>query len=169
MSLLASVGAVLLAVAGCAEPGSSGATASESGGPDPTAPRTGEPHTGRDGPSDVAPAVEPEDRPGEARIQEGEPLPEDRVDGRALPENHPRKVNLASSGTVLAIVATESGCGRAAAELVEETARHVIVELSETQPESPGEVMCTMDIRHPTVRVALAEPLGQRDVVLRRT
>lgn len=153
------VAVLLLGAAGCAG-SAGGAAGSETGGA-----RTDRTSTPRGEPIPVAPAIEPDPVPGEARIQPGEPLPAERVDTSALPRNYPRKVNLASGGDVLAVVARESDCGQAAVEIVEQNARRVVLLLTEITAARAGP--CTSDIRLPTVTARLDEPLGNRTVELR--
>jgi hypothetical protein len=92
-------------------------------------------------------------------------VPASRIDASALPEGYPQEVYTGNGGTVLSIKAQEGGCGHAFAQRAQESARQVVVTLSET-PAEPGEV-CTMDIRNPVVTVPLKAPLGERTVVLK--
>lgn len=170
------LGVLLLGAAGCAEPGSSaGSQGPETGSgradrastpPGEPSPSVGE-RRSSDTFSDaaVAPAIEPDPVPGDARIQPGEPLPPERLDTSALPRNYPRKVNVISGGQALAVVARESGCGQATVEIVEQTARRVVLLFKEVNAQGQGP--CATDIRMPTVTVWLDEPLGSRTVELR--
>ena len=162
--LAVSVGVVVLLVAACDGPQPRGSNEPGGSAGSSMPPTTERARPGGSG-SAVAPKIEPSELPGDARVVEGTPLPPERIDGTALPRNYPRKVHVTGDGTSLAIVAKEGGCGKAAAEVVGQTAREVTVVLVETMPE--GQVACTMEVRFPTVTVELAEPLGKREVVLR--
>ncbi|MGH3449672.1 MAG: hypothetical protein ACRDQW_02895 [Haloechinothrix sp.] len=98
---------------------------------------------------------------------ERQSVPARQIDGSALPKGYPREAVTHRNGRILEITAQESGCAQASAELVEENRREVTVLLVHTVPS--GDVMCTMDIRYPTVSVELDEPLGARTVVLEPT
>lgn len=94
-----------------------------------------------------------------------EPVPPERVDATSLPASFPKDVGTSQRGRMLVIRAQEGGCGKASAELPQQNARQVTVNLVETKP--GGNPMCTMDIRYPTLTVQLAQPLDERSVVLR--
>jgi hypothetical protein len=91
------------------------------------------------------------------------PVPQERIDGSALPEGFPKDV--AATDRTLAVKAQEGGCGKASAEVKSQSPSAVELTLVETQPAVPQ--ACTMDIRYPTVSVTLDQPLGERKVVLR--
>ncbi|GAA3531077.1 hypothetical protein GCM10022222_12660 [Amycolatopsis ultiminotia] len=95
------------------------------------------------------------------------PVPAGKLDAAALPKQYPREVYTGNGGTILVVRAEEGGCGHALGQAVEQTAQHVVVDLSETKAK-PGQ-MCTMDLRHPVISVALAAPLGERTVVLEKS
>jgi hypothetical protein len=90
------------------------------------------------------------------------PVPQERIDGTALPEGFPKSVTV--TDRTLAVQAQEGGCGKASAEVKSQTSSAVEIALVETQPAVPQ--ACTMDIRYPTVSVNLDQPLGERTVVL---
>jgi hypothetical protein len=92
-------------------------------------------------------------------------VPPAKLDVSNLPTDYPREVYVTADGKSLYLRAQEGGCGRAAAQVRTETAQAVVVDLLETQSNLRGQ-MCTMDIRYPLVSVPLAEPLGQRQVIL---
>lgn len=118
----------------------------------------------------VLPAPPTANPPGKPRltVPEGStPVPAAQIDATALPAGFPREVWTANGGTVLNIRAQEGGCGHALGEAAEQTAGHVVVNLSETKAQTGR--MCTMDIRYPVISVVLAAPLDQRTVVLKTT
>lgn len=96
-----------------------------------------------------------------------DPVPAGKLDAAALPKQFPREVYTANGGTILVVRAEEGGCQHALGEAVEQTPQHVVVNLSETKAETGK--MCTMDLRHPVISVALAAPLGERTVVLKKS
>lgn len=167
--MVAGIGALLLAVSACADPASSGEedvghTARPKSSKSVPG-ETGEPS--RPSGYTVAPAIEPDTAPGADRLQEGDELPDERIDESALPEKFPRKVSVAESGHVLNVVARERGCGQASAELVEQAAKRVTVLVVETKPADSAQRECRSGLRYPTVSVSLDEPLGDRAVELR--
>jgi len=158
-------GALLLMVTACAGPDMS--TAQPAAGGDSAAP-TGSVSTSPS--ASVLPAPPTANPPGKPRltVPEGStPVPPAKIDATALPSGFPHEVWTANGGTVLNIRAQEGGCGHALGEAAEQTAGHVVVNLSETKAQT-GQ-MCTMDIRYPVISVALAAPLDQRTVVLKTT
>ncbi|RZQ63107.1 hypothetical protein [Amycolatopsis suaedae] len=94
----------------------------------------------------------------------GTAVPGDRIDSEALPEGYPVEVSTTGQPATLQVVAEEGGCGRASAEVVEQSAERVVIKLVETEPS--GGVACTMDIRYPKLSVQLQQPLGDREIVL---
>ncbi|WP_232376132.1 hypothetical protein [Amycolatopsis aidingensis] len=111
-------------------------------------------------------ADSPEDEtvpPAPPGTEEGN-VPDQRISGPDLPEGFPQEVTARKDGRTLEIVAMEGGCGKASAELAEQTAEKVVVNLVETEPKDAE--ACTMDIRYPTVTVRLDQPLGERTVEL---
>lgn len=88
-----------------------------------------------------------------------------QVDATALPDGHPRLVWTSGNGHVVGVYGKEGGCGQVRADLLEQTATQVRIELVETIPTAGP---CTMDLRFPPLSVQLDEPLGQRTVVLER-
>lgn len=139
--LLVGSGLVLVAVMACGGPssGSSGFVA-------------GDPSSGGNPPSSVPSG-------------DGTPVPASQVDFSALPDGFPHEVWVSGDGRVLNVRAEEGGCGRAIAQVPEQTARRVVVDLVETRSQPRGQ-MCAMITRYPVVTATLAEPLGQRQVVL---
>lgn len=93
-------------------------------------------------------------------------VPKRQMDTSALPEGYPRKAKRNEAGDGLLITAQEGGCGKASAELVKQTSSEVVVLLVHTVPKDDT-TLCTMDIRYPEVPVKLAEPLGERMLVLK--
>ncbi|WIX97663.1 hypothetical protein QRX60_26595 [Amycolatopsis mongoliensis] len=118
-------------------------------------------------PPSVDPSANPPGKPRLTVPEGSTPVPPDKVDAAALPANYPHEVWTANGGTILNIRAQEGGCGHALGEATEQAGDHVVVNLSETKAQT-GQ-MCTMDIRHPVISVALAAPLDQRTVVLKTT
>ncbi|SFQ10310.1 hypothetical protein SAMN05421810_104491 [Amycolatopsis arida] len=97
-------------------------------------------------------------------VEGAEGVPSPQVNGMALPGGYPQQVWVNDAGRTLVITAQEGGCGQASAELTDQTDQQVAVRLVETIPADAQ--ACTMDIRYPTMTVELAEPLGERIVVL---
>lgn len=115
----------------------------------------------------VPPPPELSLRPGSSQTPpEGSTVvPAAQVDSSNLPEDFPREVYVTSDGKTLYFRAEEGGCGRASAEVQQETAEQIVVNLRETKSSLQGQ-MCTMDMRYPLVSVPLSDPLGERKVVL---
>jgi hypothetical protein len=108
--------------------------------------------------------------PGKPRLElppGSTPVPAAKVDAAALPRDFPRQVYTANGGTIINLRAEEGGCQHALGEATEQTAQHVVLDLSETKAQT-GQ-MCTMDLRYPYISVALAAPLGDRTVVLKQS
>ncbi|MFC3447990.1 hypothetical protein [Amycolatopsis speibonae] len=122
-------------------------------------------------PSSPAPSV-PGSLPGQPgaprqEVPEGSTkVPEKQLDAAALPADYPREVYTSNGGTILNIRGQEGGCGHATAEAAQQDGNRVTVNLTELKGQT-GQ-MCTMDIRHPVISVALAAPLGERTVVLKQ-
>ncbi|WP_191254297.1 hypothetical protein [Amycolatopsis oliviviridis] len=93
-------------------------------------------------------------------------LPDKQLDASALPADYPREVYTSNGGTILNVRGQEGGCGHATAEATQQDGNRVTVNLTELKGQT-GQ-MCTMDIRHPVISVALAAPLGERTVVLKQ-
>ncbi|MFK0248659.1 hypothetical protein ACIQUM_28530 [Amycolatopsis azurea] len=126
--------------------------------PSPTAP-----------PSSTPPPVSQPGQPGAPRqeVPEGSTkLPDKQLDASALPADYPREVYTSNGGTILNIRGQEGGCGHATAEAAQQDGNRVTVNLTELKGQT-GQ-MCTMDIRHPVISVALSSPLGERTVVLKQ-
>ncbi|QYN26576.1 hypothetical protein K1T34_48955 [Amycolatopsis sp. DSM 110486] len=115
-------------------------------------------------PSASSPSASP---PGDSRYDvpaDSTPVPAGQVDAAALPPRFPAEAYITNGGTVLYVRAIEGGCQHALAEVTEQTAQHVVVDLSQTKV-PPGQ-LCTKDLRYPYLPVTLAAPLGDRTVVL---
>lgn len=93
------------------------------------------------------------------------PVPPVQLDAAALPPEFPRNAWALGDGRTIAVEAQEGGCGKATAEVTEQSTDRVLITLVETQPRDP--VACTMDIRYPVLTVTLDRPLGERTIVLR--
>jgi hypothetical protein len=92
-------------------------------------------------------------------------IPGNQLDFTALPEGYPRQAWTVGDGRILPVQAQEGGCGKASAEVSEQSDAKVLITLVETQPAQPQ--ACTMDIRYPIVSVTLDKPLANRTLVLR--
>ncbi|GGS50930.1 MULTISPECIES: hypothetical protein [Actinokineospora] len=115
-------------------------------------------------PAQSAPADDPADQSGRIPPAGSTPVPDAQLETAALPEGYPVEVWTADGGATLGLGAQEGGCGKASAEVTEQTAEKVAVTIVETTP-AKAEV-CTMDIRYVTVTAELKEPLGEREVVI---
>jgi len=144
----------MLLVAGCANTQSQ--VGAGSGGTDPqlsvSAP-----------PSSTAPSA-PDIAPGEPPPNGGTQVPLTKVDAAALPEQYPVSVWTEGDGAVIGVIGQEGGCSKVTAQVAEQSATSVHVELVETLPAE--QQMCTMDIRFPPLTAKLDAPLGERTVVL---
>ena len=152
--LLAGIGIVLVTATACGERPQN-VPAAGGGAPPPAS-------------SPQAPTVPSmPNRPGSAQAAPaGSTLvPPAQLDASKLPEGYPREVYVGPDGRALYLRAEEGGCARAGAEVREQTPTRVVVALVETRPNVQGQ-MCTMDIRYPLVSAPLAQPLGQRKIVL---
>ncbi|SDH76753.1 hypothetical protein SAMN05192558_10349 [Actinokineospora alba] len=112
-----------------------------------------------------APSTAPVGQPGRTPPADAKPVAGPQLDGSALPAEFPTKVWTESGGKTLGATAQEGGCGKASAEVAEQSAAKVVLVLVETTPANAE--ICTMDIRFPTVTAELDQPLGERKVVLR--
>lgn len=151
--MLAGFGIVLVTATACGERSDS-VSPGAGGNPPPTS-------------VSVAPPPELSVRPGSSQTPpEGSVVvPAAQVDSSKLPDDFPREVFVTSDGKALYFRAEEGGCGRASAEVQQETAEQIVVNLRETKSSLQGQ-MCTMDMRYPLVSVPLSDPLGERKVVL---
>lgn len=116
-------------------------------------------------PAQSAPAAEPEDQSGRTPPAGSDPVPAAQVVAEALPEGYPVTVWTADDGTTVGAVAQEGGCGKASAEVAQQSGEQVVITLVETTPKKAE--MCTMDIRYQKLTVELDQPLGDREVVLK--
>ncbi|MGH3432419.1 MAG: hypothetical protein ACRDQB_06240 [Thermocrispum sp.] len=168
MNTIAGSAVLVMALAGCndedtgapaSDPDGSGGTSSSA----PAGPDQGDKPA--DSPGERPDAGIPEtDEPNVGKPPAGaKPLPSKQIDADALPQGHPKKVQV--KGSTLAITAQESGCEKATAELGKQGDSQVVVTLLVTQPKEAE--MCTMDIRFPSLSVQLDEPIGERTVVLK--
>ncbi|MFC7613853.1 hypothetical protein ACFQV2_10065 [Actinokineospora soli] len=110
-------------------------------------------------------APDPANQPGRIPPAGSDPVPAAQIEAGALPEGYPVEAWTADGGTTLGLGAQEGGCGKASAEVTSQTAEKVVITLVETTPEKAE--VCTMDIRFVKVTAELAEPLGDREVVLK--
>jgi hypothetical protein len=96
-----------------------------------------------------------------------QPVPAAKVDASALPEGYPRVAWTSDGGKAVGAYGVASGgCVEVRGELAEQNPQRVVLRLVEhTTSDGP----CTMEIRYVPVGVSLAEPLGDRTVVLQRT
>jgi len=152
--MLAGIGIVLVTATACGErpntvpAGSGGAPPTTSSEPAPTVPSM----PARPGSAQTAPA-------GSTLV------PPAQLDATRLSADFPREVFVTADGRSLYLRAEEGGCNQASAEVREQTAAQVVVNLVENKSNKQGQ-MCTMDIRYPLVSVPLTDPLGERKVVL---
>lgn len=94
-------------------------------------------------------------------------VPASKVDASALPEGYPKVAWTTGGGRAVGAYGMASGgCVEVDGELAEQNPQRVVLRLVE-RTTSPGP--CTMEIRYVPVSVELAEPLGERTVVLQRT
>jgi hypothetical protein len=149
--MLAGIGIVLITATACGER------------PESVGPAAGAPSSSPSAPT--APSVP--SRPGSSQTAPaGSTLvPPAQLDVSRLPGDYPREVFVTADGKSLYLRAEEGGCGRATADVRQETPQQVVVNLTETQSNPKGQ-MCTMDIRYPLISVPLTDPLGARKVVL---
>ncbi|GAA1310996.1 hypothetical protein GCM10009634_77460 [Saccharothrix xinjiangensis] len=94
----------------------------------------------------------------------GVEVPDERVDGSAVPEDTPKTVWTEGDGSTLGVLAQEAGCGKASVEIAAQGPDTVEVVLVETT--RADQQVCTMDIRYPPLTAELDAPLGEREVVL---
>ena len=168
LAKVAGTGALLLMATACA--GQDLPTGRPAGGTslDPTGSVSTSPQPTTSTPAPpTSPSANPPGKPRLTVPEGSTPVPAAKIDATALPAGYPHEVWTSNGGTILDIRAQEGGCGHALGEATEQTADHVVVNLSETKAQT-GQ-MCTMDIRFPVISVALAAPLDQRTVVLKTT
>jgi hypothetical protein len=152
MGTVVGAGVLLLVTAACATTQQAGAGAG--GGTLSTAPSSTaiSPSNGNAPPPEAAPP------------NGGKPVAAEKVDGSALGEGYPRSAWVEGDGTTLGVMGQEGGCGKVSAQIVEQSASSVHLELVEALPLEKK--MCTMDLRYPPLTVTLGAPLGDRKVVL---
>lgn len=179
--MVVAAGLVLLAGTACANPDTDGTENAAGGQPASSSAEA-------PAPSDDAQPAPPSDQPagdgaqpapdgdaappaqdGDPKLPPGEgtgeiPVAEDQIDSGALPKSYPKQAAMVERTNQVAVRAQEGGCGKASAELVDENAERVTIKLVETTPRN--KMACTMDIRLKTIKVELAEPLGERQLVL---
>ncbi|WP_424185184.1 hypothetical protein ACOBQX_25290 [Actinokineospora sp. G85] len=110
------------------------------------------------------PGDQPDRQPARTPPEGGAEVPDAQIDQTGLAEQYPVMVWTVDNGATLGVVAQEGGCGKASAEVTEQSDSRVAVTLVETTPAS--EQMCTMDLRYPKLTLELDQPLGARTVVL---
>lgn len=116
-------------------------------------------------PAQSAPTDDPENQPGRVPPAGSDPVPAEQISTDALPDGYPVEAWTADGGTTIGLGAQEGGCGKASAEVTEQTGDKVVVTIVETTPKKAE--MCTMDIRFVEVTAELDQPLGDREVVLK--
>jgi hypothetical protein len=154
------VGAVLLGCAACGrneQVGFGGAAPTTAADRTTTAQATA-PVSSSGGTPDTDP-MNPKPPPGSVMV------PATRVDASALPPGYPTVVWMVGDGSTLGAYGQAGGCIEATADLVEQTARRVVIRITEATT-SAGP--CTMEIRYPPLTVTLDAPLAERTVVLQR-
>ncbi|WP_156758252.1 hypothetical protein [Actinokineospora pegani] len=110
------------------------------------------------------PGDQPDRQPARTPPEGGAEVPEAQIDPAGLAEGYPVMVWTVDDGTTLGVVAQEGGCGKASAEVTEQSDSQVAVKLVETTP--ADKQMCTMDLRYPKLTLELDQPLGAREVAL---
>lgn len=109
--------------------------------------------------------AEPERQPARTPPSGGTEVAAAQLDAAALPEGYPTLVWTEDDGATVGAVAQEGGCGKAHLEVSEQSATQVVVTMVEVVPAEPQ--ACTMDLRYPKLTAELAEPLGDRTIVLK--
>lgn len=109
------------------------------------------------------PPTTPDRQPARTPPEGGVAVPKARIDAD-LPKRYPVMVWTVDDGRTVGVVAQEGGCGKASAELTEQSANRISITLVETVPAETK--MCTMDLRYPKIAVPLDAPLGDRTVAL---
>ncbi|WP_285502080.1 hypothetical protein [Actinokineospora sp. NBRC 105648] len=111
------------------------------------------------------PSGEPERQPARTPPDGAAPVPAAQVDATGLVQDYPTMAWTDDGGKTVGVQGQEGGCGKASAEVTEQSDTQVVITLVETQPPKPAQ--CTMDIRYPKLTVELAKPLGERKIVLK--
>lgn len=93
------------------------------------------------------------------------PVAPHRVHAADLPHGYPRLVWTVGDGRVVSIYGQAGGCTEVRARLGAEHADTVRITVVHT---TTGTGPCTRELRYPPLTVSLAEPLGERAVVLTR-
>ncbi|WP_092786837.1 hypothetical protein [Actinokineospora terrae] len=130
--------------------------------PSSTQPESTQPGTSLPG---AVPPTEPDRQPAVTPPSGGTEVPAAQIDATGVAQDYPTMVWTEDGGTDVGVVAQEGGCGKASAEVTEQTATQVVITLVETQPPKPAQ--CTMDLRFPKLSVHLDSPLADRKVVLK--
>ena len=112
-----------------------------------------------------APDAQPDRQPARTPPEGGVQVTETQIDTTGLKQQYPVMVWTVDNGSTLGVVAQEGGCGKASAEVTEQSDSQVVVTLVETTPAESQ--MCTMDLRYPKLTIELAQPLAERQVVLK--
>jgi hypothetical protein len=163
------LGLIVVAVSAC---GAQNQAAEPAAGPGSgtlsTVPPTpsSQPQSSVPAPPPVGETANPPGKPRQEVPEGSTKVPDKQLDAAALPADYPREVYTSNGGTILNIRGQEGGCGHATAEAAQQDGNRVVVNLTELKGQT-GQ-MCTMDIRHPVISVALAGPLGERTVVLKQ-
>lgn len=95
------------------------------------------------------------------------PVAGTKVDASGLPGGFPREVWTENGGTTLGLYGEEGGCSTASATVAAQTGSQVVVHLVQQEP--GGGKACPMYLRYKPMTVTLAQPLGDRTVVLNLT
>ncbi|WP_147459934.1 hypothetical protein [Actinokineospora cianjurensis] len=135
------------------------------GSPDPTSAPPSSTQPAETSLPGAVPPTEPDRQPAVAPPTGGTEVPAAQIDATGVAQDYPTMVWTEDGGTDVGVVAQEGGCGKASAEVTEQTATQVVITLVETQPPKPAQ--CTMDLRFPKLSVHLDSPLADRKVVLK--
>lgn len=100
--------------------------------------------------------------PQPATPPKGKAVPKSQIHAAGLPKQFPRQA--AVSGKTLTVTAMEpDACTRSTAKVLKQTGAQVKVQIVQSKP---GGTMCAQIVRYPKLTVNLAEPLGDRTLVL---
>jgi hypothetical protein len=101
-----------------------------------------------------------------ARLPAGAtPVSGQRVDAASLPASEPRLVWMTGDGSTLGLYGEQASCLATDARVTGQTATQVTITLIEQQTSGKP---CRSDLRYQPLAVTLAQPLGDRSILLLR-
>lgn len=100
--------------------------------------------------------------PNPATPPKGRPVPKSQLDASGLPKQFPKQA--ATTDKTVTVTAMEpDACTKSTAKVLKQTNTQVSVQIAQSKPQDR---ICAQIVRYPKLTVHLAQPLGNRKLVL---